>query len=823
MESLTGTALQLMNKRNICMKKRLSVLLSVFLLCGVLFPAAGSFAFIPANASKAAPGVYTLTDTTVGNGYHLLVNGQHVTDSALSVPCGAGTAVFDPKTNTLTLTNAELTKSMSPGNTYEKNRENRVGRYAVISTDLPLLTVAVKGKNIFDSIDDDIRAYGDLRITGDGAFVKIGSDYKWDPETERNEKVKTEVSPTIVAAGDVTFENAKLSKLNVYGLEGDWTSAFGGLTVKNSVLSEASLSPGGAVHIENSTLTGTSYEGITWYYPPDSMSQQSYEGTLYRGDEIRCGDCAVTVTDSHILHSSIRTDGNISLKDSKVYNAGFTAGGTLTVQNITMEPGFSDPAIGLFATGFSAAKDLTFNGKNTLFNAALSGERLTIANTVLESSNVAAEGDLTLDGCEFYGTNFSAKGALLFKDTKADAKDKTQDSKIEFNGTRAEFINCDFGGIAETLKGERQVAIGNGIPMVESFTYNTLTGVSIFVWLGSRPEGDAQPTILFKNSRLIMSKILTYTPEMKLTVDETRLMLCAGQLSYQDYDYDKNVTVRGNIDIVTGYWGSDNTTGIFIDYLGDYYTFDKTTGVVNIYNHYGAYGFRQDSSEYIVGEGYTPTARYADSVKKIVVGDETENPPYQWFRGFTHLEEVDLGDGITELQGGYPNYTFYGCDALEKITFGKGMEYIDFEMLTQCPNLKTVVIESEKLSDYSISEGRWGFQSYNPDVKIYVPASQVERFKAGFPHYKDQIFALDAVDDPTSDGFMPGDVDLDKQITAADARLALRKSVGLETYAKGSVQYRACDVDFDGNVSAADARLILRASVGLEDSKTWGK
>lgn len=58
-----------------------------------------------------------------------------------------------------------------------------------------------------------------------------------------------------------------------------------------------------------------------------------------------------------------------------------------------------------------------------------------------------------------------------------------------------------------------------------------------------------------------------------------------------------------------------------------------------------------------------------------------------------------------------------------------------------------------------------------------------------------------------------GDVNLDGQITAADARIALRVSVGLETVTK-EVRILA-DVDGDGQIKAADARLILRYSVGL--------
>ena len=71
--------------------------------------------------------------------------------------------------------------------------------------------------------------------------------------------------------------------------------------------------------------------------------------------------------------------------------------------------------------------------------------------------------------------------------------------------------------------------------------------------------------------------------------------------------------------------------------------------------------------------------------------------------------------------------------------------------------------------------------------------------------------------------YTPGDVDADGSITAADARLALRRAVELENYAPGTREFLACDVDVDDNVTAADARLILRAAVELEDPKTWKK
>ena len=68
----------------------------------------------------------------------------------------------------------------------------------------------------------------------------------------------------------------------------------------------------------------------------------------------------------------------------------------------------------------------------------------------------------------------------------------------------------------------------------------------------------------------------------------------------------------------------------------------------------------------------------------------------------------------------------------------------------------------------------------------------------------------------TTPDFLPGDANLDKEVTADDARLVLRVSVGLETLGKEPAAFLSADVDRDGRITAADARTILRASVGLE-------
>lgn len=61
---------------------------------------------------------------------------------------------------------------------------------------------------------------------------------------------------------------------------------------------------------------------------------------------------------------------------------------------------------------------------------------------------------------------------------------------------------------------------------------------------------------------------------------------------------------------------------------------------------------------------------------------------------------------------------------------------------------------------------------------------------------------------------IPGDLDGDARITASDARMCLRASVGLQTLTPS--QKQAADVFGDGENSAANARKILRVSVRLD-------
>lgn len=69
-------------------------------------------------------------------------------------------------------------------------------------------------------------------------------------------------------------------------------------------------------------------------------------------------------------------------------------------------------------------------------------------------------------------------------------------------------------------------------------------------------------------------------------------------------------------------------------------------------------------------------------------------------------------------------------------------------------------------------------------------------------------------DDPDELVVDLGDVDGDGKVTAADARLVLRRAANLISFTAD--QDWLADVDDDGKVTAADARIILRVAAGLE-------
>ena len=102
-------------------------------------------------------------------------------------------------------------------------------------------------------------------------------------------------------------------------------------------------------------------------------------------------------------------------------------------------------------------------------------------------------------------------------------------------------------------------------------------------------------------------------------------------------------------------------------------------------------------------------------------------------------------------------------------------------------------------------------KGYVPEKKVTEKAEQpTEKY-----HSEDETDKAGPEEEPEPDVERTGDVNRDGKITEADARIALRISVGL-TLCPDALYYYA-DADGNGKVEAADARTLLRVSVKLDD------
>ena len=209
------------------------------------------------NEYKDALGEYAyLLQKPNGQRYPLTVNGEIVTDDNLEIKCGDGTAKYDPKTNTLTLTNAVLTNGLKPHfdiHYYENNdtpdnpdRTSSTGSYAVVS-DLDDLTVVIEGNvdvntyidNTFGSTHEElpnfIYAKGDLEINGSGVLKATLNDASLQYKDNETMEFVEYVGPGKAKAfvnGNLTLNDVTTARLyaDVLGdFNGRNATVYGGL------------------------------------------------------------------------------------------------------------------------------------------------------------------------------------------------------------------------------------------------------------------------------------------------------------------------------------------------------------------------------------------------------------------------------------------------------------------------------------------------------------------------------------------------------------------------------------------------------------------
>lgn len=138
------------------------------------------------------------------------------------------------------------------------------------------------------------------------------------------------------------------------------------------------------------------------------------------------------------------------------------------------------------------------------------------------------------------------------------------------------------------------------------------------------------------------------------------------------------------------------------------------------------------------------------------------------------------------------------CALPDNTWFIRNMKHGTFDTASNSMDFLEYLVTADKTFDVFSADGHYRqFMYYN------------RSFKPGF---------IDIPTYPGEPGYMLGDVNLDKKITAADARLALRISARLDNYpAVDSVVFKNADVNGDGVITAADARIILRVSAGISE------
>ena len=245
------------------------------------------------------------------------------------------------------------------------------------------------------------------------------------------------------------------------------------------------------------------------------------------------------------------------------------------------------------------------------------------------------------------------------------------------------------------------------------------------------------------------------------------------------------------------------------------------------------------------GEMYNTDSPFKNnsSIKKIIIEEGVTSIGNGAFFGCSSLTSVNIPDSVTIID----SEAFSGCSSLASVNIPKSVTKIDFGAFYGCEKLTEVYYTGSKTDWNHIKIGE-----KNDDLtkaKIYFNAI-IDNDKAieisGTIYSVSNITASDIIKAAGSgtkilkvdgtklkstekvgsgmtlvkpDGtkatiIVKGDNTGDGEITASDARFALRTAVSLEN--PNNWQKTASDVDGEIGVTAADARLILRAAVNLE-------
>lgn len=164
------------------------------------------------------------------------------------------------------------------------------------------------------------------------------------------------------------------------------------------------------------------------------------------------------------------------------------------------------------------------------------------------------------------------------------------------------------------------------------------------------------------------------------------------------------------------------------------------------------------------------------------------------FNQCTALERIELPAELTLIG----SRAFGICKSLKEIEIPESVEVIEQGAFRECDALEKIVINNPNCNIYddalTIHQSATIYGAKGSEAEKYA-----DKYNRDFAELKMRIL---------------GDVDGNSNITAADARLALRISAKL--LIPTEAQKTAADIDKSGNINAADARKILRIAAQLD-------
>lgn len=156
-------------------------------------------------------------------------------------------------------------------------------------------------------------------------------------------------------------------------------------------------------------------------------------------------------------------------------------------------------------------------------------------------------------------------------------------------------------------------------------------------------------------------------------------------------------------------------------------------------------------------------------------------------------------------------------DYINSVEIWDGNDSLSLYLNTDVAPIAMPLFEGISYKGNKLNDSDYSLAFYGNSAVMTISSDYLKTLEAGEHYFNVEFLSVSGilVKVTIPDFYCNGDVNGDGNVTAADARLALRSAAKLEELTADAKN--AADVDNDGKVTASDARVILRAVAKLEE------